>query len=130
MNNYKHFQFSKYFRQSKRYSKQNIFFLSNLLQESVNKTNVLAAFSTDHSPLLFSLGLSKDENRGKTLWKFINFFCMNSYFVTKMKYHIKTTLEIIEKKGITDFQTRWEFLKYWPKTLKKKQFFKKISSKN
>ena len=62
-----HFQFSKYFRQSKRYSKQNIFFLSNLLQESVNKTNVLAAFSTDHSPLLFSLGLSKDENRGKTL---------------------------------------------------------------
>ena len=38
------------------------FFVSNLLQESVNKTDVLAAFSTDHSPLLFSLALRKDEN--------------------------------------------------------------------
>ena len=43
------------------------FFVSNLLQESVIKTDVLAAFSTDHSPLLFSLDLRKDENRGKGL---------------------------------------------------------------
>ena len=44
------------------------FFVSNLLQESVNKTDVLAAFSTDHSPLLFSLDLRKDENSGKGLF--------------------------------------------------------------
>ena len=43
------------------------FFVSDLLQESVNKTYVLAAFSTDDSPLLFSLNLHKDENRGKGL---------------------------------------------------------------
>ena len=43
------------------------FFVSNLLQELVNKTDVLAAFSTDHSPLLFSLDLDKDKNRGKGL---------------------------------------------------------------
>ena len=44
------------------------FSVSNLLQESVNNTDILAAFSTDHSPLLFSLDLRKDENRGKGLW--------------------------------------------------------------
>ena len=39
------------------------------------------------------------------------FLSMNSEFVTKMKYHIKSTLEILTKEGITDFQARWEFLK-------------------
>ena len=88
------------------------FFLSNLLQESVNKTDILAAFSTDHSPLLFSLKLRTDENRGKGLWKFNNSLSMNSDFQTKMKFHIKSTLETLEIEGITDLQVRWEFLKY------------------
>ena len=88
------------------------FFLSNLLQESVNKTDILAAFSTDHSPLLFSLKLRTDENRGKGLWKFNNSLSMNSDFQTKMKFHIKSTLETLEIEGIRDPQVRWEFLKY------------------
>ena len=41
------------------------FFAFNILQEYVNKTDVLTAFSTYHSPLLFSLDLRKDENRSK-----------------------------------------------------------------
>ena len=41
------------------------FFVSNLLQESVNKTDVLAAFSTDHSPLLNPQDLHKNGSRGK-----------------------------------------------------------------
>ena len=65
------------------------FFVSNLLQESVNKRDVLAAFSTDHSPLLSSLDLRKDEHRGKGLWNFNNSLSMNSDFQTKMKFHIK-----------------------------------------
>ena len=88
------------------------FFVSNLLQESVNKMEVLAAFSTDHSLLLFSLDLRKDENRGKGLWKFNNSLSMNSDFQTKMKFHIKSTLETLEIEGIRDPQVRWEFLKY------------------
>ena len=88
------------------------FFLSNLLQESVNKTDILAAFSTDHSPLLFSLKLRTDKNRGKGLWKFDNSLSMNSDFQTKMKFHIKSILETLEIKGINDLQVRWEFLKY------------------
>ena len=82
------------------------FFVSNLLQESINKTEVLAAFSTDHSPLLFSLDLRKDENRGKGLWKFNNSLSMNSDFQTKMKFHIKSTLETLEIEGIRDPQVR------------------------
>ena len=88
------------------------FFVSNLLKESVNKTEVLAAFSIDHSPFLFSLDLRKDENRGEGLWKFNNSLTMNSDFQTKMKFHIKSTLETLEIEGIRDPQVRWEFLKY------------------
>ena len=57
---------------------------------TTNKTDVLTAFSTDHSPLLFSLDLRKYKNRGKGFWKFHNSLSMNSDFVTKMKFHIKT----------------------------------------
>ena len=71
------------------------FFISNLLQESVNKTEVLAAFSTKHSPLLFSLDLHKDENRGKGLWKFNNSLSITLIF-RHMKFHIKSTQETLE----------------------------------
>ena len=36
---------------------------------------------------------------------------MNANFVTKMEFHIKATLETLQK-GITDFQARQEFFKY------------------
>ena len=42
------------------------FFVSNLPQEFVTKMGVLAAFSTDQSPLLLFADLRKDEIRGKT----------------------------------------------------------------
>ena len=75
---------------------------------------MLAPFSTDHSPCLFSVDLRKDKNRGKGLWKFNNSLSMNFEhdFLTKIKFHIKSTLETLEIKGITDFQVKWEFLKY------------------
>ena len=88
------------------------FFVFNLLQEFANKADVLAVFSTDHSPLLLSLDLRKGEIRGKRLWKFKYSLNMNSDFVTEMKYHIKSTLETLENEGITDFQAGWKCLKY------------------
>ena len=85
---------------------------SNLLQESVNKRDVFAAFSTDHSPLLFSLDLLKYKTRSKGLWKFNNSMSMNSDFQTKMKFHIKSTLETLEIEEISNPQVRWKFLEY------------------
>ena len=37
---------------------------------------------------------------------------MNCDFQTKIKSHIKGTLETLEIEGIRDFQVRWKFLKY------------------
>ena len=41
------------------------FLVSNNLQESINKTDILAALSTDHLPMFFSLSKNIDILRGK-----------------------------------------------------------------
>ena len=46
------------------------FLVSNNLQESINKMDILTALSTDHSPIFFSLSKNIDISRGKGLWKF------------------------------------------------------------
>ena len=45
-------------------------FISNVMQKSIKKTNILASFSTDHSPIFFSLKSSNEVLRGKGHWKF------------------------------------------------------------
>ena len=88
------------------------FFISNNIQENVKDSDILAAFSTDHSPVIFSMLLNKDKNRGKGLWKFNNSLTANDEFVDKMKIYIKDILENMDKENIIDEQLRWEFLKY------------------
>ena len=46
------------------------FFVSNVLQESIYKEDVLASFCSDPSPILFALDMLKEDQRGKGLWKF------------------------------------------------------------
>ena len=57
------------------------FFISNVLQESLKNPNVLAAFSTDHSPIMFSLFSTSEETGGKCLWKHNNFLCDKSIYI-------------------------------------------------
>ena len=52
---------------------------------------------------------------------------MNSDFQTKMKFHIKSTLETLEIEGIRDPQVRWEFLKY---KIKFSTEFSKLQAQN
>ena len=40
------------------------FLISNNLQECINKTDILTALSTDHSPIFFSLSRNIDISRG------------------------------------------------------------------
>ena len=61
------------------------FLISNVLQESIIKTDVLASFCTDHSPILFSLQLKDMPTRGKGFWKFNNSLTSNNDYVEKMK---------------------------------------------
>ena len=53
---------------------------------------------------------------------------MNSDFQTKMKFHIKSTLETLEIEGIRDPQVRWEFLKYEIRTFSIE--FSKLQAQN
>ena len=61
------------------------FLISNILQESILKTDVLASFCTDHSPIFFSLQLKDMPIRGKGFWKFNNSLTSNDDYVEKMK---------------------------------------------
>lgn len=49
---------------------------------------MLTPFSTDQSPLTFSLVTIKEENIVNGLWNFNKFLTMNSDFITKIKLHI------------------------------------------
>ena len=49
-------------------SRLDYFFISNQLQDSVKKTDILAAFTSNHFPLIFTLSANQDEERGKGLW--------------------------------------------------------------
>ena len=89
-----------------------LFFISNQLQDTVKKTDVLAAFTSDHSALIFTLSTNQDEGRGKGLWKFNNSLALNSDFVDKMKALIANTHKSLDKENIREDQARWEYLKY------------------
>ena len=43
------------------------FFMSNVLQERMKKTDILASFATVHSPILFSLNQMSEFSHGKSL---------------------------------------------------------------
>ena len=88
------------------------FFVSNKLQESIKNTDVLASLSTDHSPISFTLRRSQIIAKGKGLWIFNSSLTLNKEFVEKMKEHISTCLNLLEKENILDDQVRWEYLRY------------------
>ena len=67
------------------------FFVSNLLQESVKHTDILASLSSDHSPILISLMKCINPSRGRGLWKFNCSLLKNANFVEKMKNHISVS---------------------------------------
>ena len=42
-------------------------FVSNVLQQPIYKTYVLPSFRSDHSPILFALDMTEEDQRGKGL---------------------------------------------------------------
>ena len=98
-----------------------IFFISGVLQESVKNPDVLAAFLTGHSPIIFSVFNKSEGTRGKDLWKHKNSLCEKSTYINGMKKRI-STLENLKNENITDEQNVWKYLKY-----KIKKFSKNFS---
>ena len=60
------------------------FFISKVLQEFVKNPDVLAAFSTDHSPITFAFSSKSEGTRSKDLWKHNNSLCENSTYIISM----------------------------------------------
>ena len=87
-------------------------FVSSVLQESVKDRDVFAAFSTDRSPIMFSLFSKSEGTRGKGLWKHNNSLCEKSTYINGMKKHVICTLENLKNENITDERNAWEYLKY------------------
>ena len=78
--------------------------VSNNLQESINKTDILTALTIDHSPILFSFSKNMGISRGKALWKFNNSWCHKTDFITELKNHLKVFYNRMSAEQITDEQ--------------------------
>ena len=76
--------------------------ISNILQESIIKSDVLASYYTNHSPIFLSLQLKDIPTRGKGFWKFNNSLTSNAEYVEKMKNQISETLRMLGQDKITD----------------------------
>ena len=90
----------------------NYFLISNASQESINKTNILTALETDHSPRFFSLPKNIDILTGKVLRKFNNPLCHKLDFVPELKNQLKVIYNRMSAEKITDEQLCWEYIKY------------------
>ena len=80
------------------------FLIFNIQQESIIKTDVLASFCIDHSPIFFQL---KDmSTRGKDFWKFNSSLTSNAEYVEKIKNQISGTMHMLDQDKITDKHLR------------------------
>ena len=87
-------------------------FVSNTLQESVKKTEILNALSSDHSPVFCSFVNNDIFARGLVVWKFSNSLLLNSEFVKKLKTDFKIVKSNFQGNSSFSDHSKWEFLKY------------------
>ena len=85
------------------------FIISNTLQESVVKCDILTSLASDHSPFFMSIKTLNDSEKGSSYWKFNNTLVKNELY---RKGLIDKINEIkIEYKDM-DPQLKWELLKF------------------
>ena len=88
------------------------FFISNSLQESIKKTDILPSFCSDHSPIFISFQKNQDITLGKHFWKFNNSLIQDENYLSEMKEHIKFIINSFDTILENNPHTQWEFLKY------------------
>ena len=86
--------------------------MSNVLQERAKKTDILASFARDHSPILFPLNQMGEFSHGKGLRKFNKSLLLNKEYVEKIKEHVLLTIKMLDNDDLRVEQVRWEHLKY------------------
>ena len=85
-------------------------FISNCLQEFVDKTDILPALSTAHSPLLISLLSGKSNKNGNGFWKVNISLVYDKVCVEEMKTIITKINN--SSKFMENGQTKWKLLKH------------------
>ena len=86
------------------------FLISESLQDSVEKIDILASIASDHSPVFLSIKRINDLDSGPGYWKFNNSLLQNNIFCDDLRKMI--TAFNINNTHITDQQVRWELLKF------------------
>ena len=72
-------------------------FISNSLQESVKKKEILKALLSDHSPVFCSFVNNDTFARGSGVWKFNDSLLLNTVFFKKLKTHIQIVKSIFQE---------------------------------
>ena len=86
-------------------------FISNEFQESVVNIEVLPSVNSDHSLIYLKLTKKTSLSRGRSYWKFNNFFLKEPDYINAMR----TGIEKIKNTDLTliaDPRMKWEVLKY------------------
>ena len=96
------------------------FFVSNSPQEAIKNVDILASFSTDHSPIIITLSKLNEFTKGKGLWKFNNSLISNEHYVEKMKNYIYDILNFLNNKNSKDDQVI-QYSKRLAKTLREER---------
>ena len=78
----------------------------------MERTDILASFAKDYSPILFLINQMSVFSHEKGLWKFNKSFSLNKEYVEKIKKHILLTIKMSVDDNLGEEQVRWEYFKY------------------
>ena len=84
--------------------------ISNFMQDSVAKVDILPFIKSDHSAVVLEIRVSEQDQKGKGYWKLNNSILDEADFIQEM-LHSKT-IWINETAEIVDARIRWEMIKY------------------
>ena len=84
-------------------------FVSNILQESVKKKQIINALSSDHFPIFSSFVNNDTFPRGSDVWKFNNFLLLNTAYVKKLKIDIEIGKSNLQENSPFSGHSKWEF---------------------
>ena len=93
----------------RRMSRLDFYIISNSLQESIGKCEILNSVSSDHNPVMLNIKPPYEAKKNTAYWKFNTSLLRNNDFITKLKNEIETM-----KVQLNDFepQKKWELMKY------------------
>ena len=93
----------------RRMSRLDFYMISNSLQESIGKCEILNSVSSDHNPVLLSIKNPYDSRKNTAYWKFNTSLLKNNDFITELKKEIEKM-----KVSLNEFepQKKWELMKY------------------